>query len=78
MININRQLSISRLNDLLPNEESNLAPQNQNLMYYRYTIRQRKLLFLKSGCKGTANFWSVQIYSHFFWFLSQIVAYATI
>ena len=28
---------------LLPNEESNLAPQNQNLMYYRYTIRQLKL-----------------------------------
>ena len=26
---------------VLPNEESNLAPQNQNLMYYRYTIRHR-------------------------------------
>lgn len=31
---------------LLPNEESNLAPQNQNLMYYRYTIRQSDLFLV--------------------------------
>ena len=41
---------------LLPNEESNLAPQNQNLMYYRYTIRQRFvaspiLIFWKAAAK---------------------------
>ena len=34
---------------LLPNEESNLAPQNQNLMYYRYTIRQSDLFLVSKG-----------------------------
>ena len=44
---------------LLPNEESNLAPQNQNLMYYRYTIRHHSHAFFSKAAAKVLLFFEL-------------------
>ena len=37
---------------MLPNQDSNLDRQNQNLLYYHYTIVQLPNRFFRLGCKN--------------------------